>query len=128
MEAGDPVFSPCDGLVVIAAADISRPNVIDRIVINCGCGYYVGLHHIVPSILDGRVLIGQQVGEIDTGPPDPNFTPHLHIELEDINQLRGCVYQGDIGCPIDIMTSGLWSKNALEELYKMPEVRGYGIP
>lgn len=67
---------------------------------------------------------GQQLGTVDIGPPDL----HLHFELE-YGSFDQCVYlRGDFARPVDVITAGLWSDEALQQLHRMPEVQGFKIP
>ena len=124
MDVGSPVLAAADGKVVRIAGP-EGTGVTDRVVLDHGCGYYTGYHHIAIFVsLNEDVTKGQQIAIVATGPP----TPHLHFELEH-GGLDQCQYlRGDFGCPMDVMIAGFLSEQALSQLYKMPEVQGFEIP
>lgn len=124
MAYGSPVFAAADGWIVRIAGHQDTPP-LDRVVIHHGCGYFTAYHHIKPTVsMNQFVRRGEPLGTVDIGPPDL----HLHFELE-YGSLDDCAYlRGDFACPVDVMTAGLWSDQALAGLYGIPEVQGYEIP
>jgi len=124
MDIGLPIYASASGEVVRIEGMNGSPRK-SRVVTDIGCGYYLAYHHIDPQVELGQTIqVGELVGTINDEVPDP----HLHFQLEQ-GPLTGCQFlRGDFACPLDVMTSGLFSKDAIDRLSSMPEIAGYQIP
>jgi murein DD-endopeptidase MepM/ murein hydrolase activator NlpD len=120
LKIGDPIYAAEDGVVVIVWED--------KVIIDHGCGYSTTYAHIAVSVVLEQIIEqGDQIGEIADVEGIPFSDLHLHFDLEIVDRTN-CFYDGHVGCPVDVMTSGLWSTEAIQELSAMLEVSGYGIP